>query len=91
MAFARGVQEMLLRGAPGDIVVFPAVPREWRGKVVSFRDLLVPGGHRVSARLAPNGDVRGSITGFSDVSLAVVLPGGARKALRLKTGVAMGF
>lgn len=91
LAFARGVQEMLLRGTPGDIVVFPAVPREWKGKEISFRDLLVPGGHRVSARLAPDGSVRGAVTGFADASSAVVLPGGERRALGLRKGVAVEF
>ena len=37
--------------------VFPALPREWDGKEVSFSNLRIPGGHRVSATRAADGTV----------------------------------
>ena len=91
LAMARGVQEMLLSGKPGDISVFPALPKAWQGREVSFRDLLLPGGHRVSARRAADGTVSGSVTGFADASLTLVLPTGARRALQVRKGAATEF
>jgi alpha-L-fucosidase 2 len=41
------VQEMLLRSAYGEVVVFPATPSRWQD--ASFRDLRAEGGWRVSA------------------------------------------
>ena len=41
------VQEMLIRSAFGEVVVFPATPAWWQD--VSFRDLRAEGGWRVSA------------------------------------------
>ena len=41
------VQEMLLRSAFGEVVVFPATPGHWRD--ASFRDLRAEGGWKVSA------------------------------------------
>ena len=91
LAMARGVQEMLLRGTPGDIVLFPAMPKEWEGREVAFRDLLVPGGHRVTARRTSDGAVRGTVTGFADASLTLVTPDGSRRPLRVQKGVATEF
>ncbi|MBP5319972.1 MAG: hypothetical protein J6334_03205 [Kiritimatiellae bacterium] len=57
--YARGIQEMLLAYDPraNTVVLFPALPRAWEGKEVSFRDLRIPGGHRISARRAPDGTI----------------------------------
>ena len=79
--FARAVQEMLVGAYDNGIRLFPAVPAAWRTKTVSFRDLRVPGGHRVTAALAPDGSVCGSVTGFSDGKIILVLPDG--KALNV--------
>ena len=79
--FARVVQEMLVGAYDNGIRLFPAVPAAWRTKTVSFRDLRVPGGHRVTAALAPDGSVCGSVTGFSDGKSILVLPDG--KALNV--------
>ena len=49
MAFAAGVQEMLLQSHTGEIMLFPAIPESW--KDVSFRDLRAVGGYLVSAEL----------------------------------------
>ena len=37
--------------------LFPALPKEWDGKEVSFRNLRLPGGHRVSAKRAADGTI----------------------------------
>ena len=57
--FARGLQEMLLSYDPHTDTyrLFPALPKAWNGKEVSFRNLRLPGGHRVSARRAADGTV----------------------------------
>lgn len=57
--YARGIQEMLLQYDPREnrVTLFPALPQAWDGKEVSFRDLRVPGGHRISARRAADGAV----------------------------------
>ena len=57
--FARGVQEMLLSYDlhSNTVKLFPALPKEWDGKEVSFRDLRVPGGHRISATRAADGKI----------------------------------
>lgn len=81
--FARAVQEMLIGEYGDEIRIFPAVPLEWRRKGVSFRDLRIPGGHKVSARLEPDGSVHGSVTGFSDATVTFVLPDGERRRLLL--------
>jgi hypothetical protein len=47
MAFASGVQQMLLQSHTDTIRVFPAIPEDWRD--VSFRDLRVRGAFLVSA------------------------------------------
>ena len=91
LAMARGVQEMLLSGRPGDIAVFPALPKAWDGREVSFRNLRVPGGHRVTARRAPDGTVSGSVTGFADASLTLLLPGGERHSISVRKDAATGF
>jgi len=54
MAFASGVQEMLLQSHSGVIRVFPAIPSDW--KDVSFDKLRAIGSFVVSASLE-NGDV----------------------------------
>ena len=66
--FARAVQEMLVGAYDDGIHLFPAVPAAWRSKTVSFANLRVPGGHRVTASLAPDKRVCGSVTGFSMAS-----------------------
>ena len=86
MAMARGVQEMLLRGEWGRISLFPALPREWADKEVSFRGLAVPGGHRVSARKTADGAVSAEILGFSDATVQLVLPNGSRREIALAAG-----
>lgn len=57
--YARGLQEMLLSYDPhtDTYKLFPALPKAWDGKEVSFRDLRLPGGHRVSAKRAADGTV----------------------------------
>ena len=57
--YARGIQEMLLSYDPhtNTYRLFPALPKEWDGKEVSFRGLRLPGGHRVSAKRAADGTV----------------------------------
>ena len=57
--YARGIQEMLLSYDPHkkEVRLFPALPKEWDGKEVSFRNLRVPGGCRISARRAADGKV----------------------------------
>ena len=57
--YARGIQEMLLSYDPhtNTYRLFPSLPKVWDGKEVSFRDLLLPGGHRVSAKRAADGTV----------------------------------
>lgn len=57
--YARGIQEMLLSYDPatGRYRLFPALPKAWDGKEVSFWDLRLPGGHRVSAKRAADGTV----------------------------------
>ena len=57
--YARGIQEMLLSYDPHSNTyrLFPALPKEWDGKEVSFRNLRLPGGHRVSAKRAADGTI----------------------------------
>lgn len=57
--YARGIQEMLLSYDPatGNYTLFPALPKEWEGKEVSFKNLRIPGGHRVSAKRTADGTV----------------------------------
>ena len=57
--YARGIQEMLLSYDPAtnSYRLFPALPKAWDGKEVSFRDLRLPGGHRVTAKRAADGTV----------------------------------
>ena len=57
--FARGIQEMLLSYDPHrrEVRLFPALPKAWDGKEVSFRNLRLPGGGRISARRAADGKV----------------------------------
>lgn len=47
MAFASGVQEMLIQSHRGMIEIFPAIPNEWQD--VSFKDLRTEGAFLVSA------------------------------------------
>lgn len=47
MAFASGVQEMLIQSHRGVIEIFPAIPEEWQD--VSFKDLRTEGAFLVSA------------------------------------------
>jgi alpha-L-fucosidase 2 len=65
--FARGLQEMLLAYDPhaNTATLFPALPRAWDGREVSFRNLRVPGGHRISATRAADGRVTHSIVPWS--------------------------
>jgi alpha-L-fucosidase 2 len=58
-AFARAVQEMLLSCdvQNNTYTLFGALPRVWDGKTVSFRNLRLPGGHRVSATRHADGSV----------------------------------
>ena len=62
--FARGIQEMLLAYDYGknEYALFPALPREWDGKEISFRNLRIPGGHRVSATRTVDGKVKCEFT-----------------------------
>ena len=64
--FARGIQEMLLQYDPhtNTVTLFPALPKRWDGKEVSFRDLRIPGGHRLSATRAANGIVTHHLTPY---------------------------
>ena len=57
--YARGIQEMLLSYDPHnkEVHLFRALPKEWDGKEVSFRNLRVPGGCMISARRAADGRV----------------------------------
>ncbi len=61
--YARGIQEMLMGWDAQERVatLFPALPREWDGREVSFRGLRIPGGHKVSARRAADGTVSWSV------------------------------
>ncbi|MBR3820278.1 MAG: hypothetical protein IKJ37_01510 [Kiritimatiellae bacterium] len=86
LAMARGVQEMLLRGEWGRISLFPAIPKAWKGKAISFRDLVVRGGHRVSASMDADGTVKARITGFSDCTVQLVMPDGRKKTVALRKG-----
>ena len=87
LAFARGVQEMLIRGKPGCISIFPAIPQAWIGHEISFRDLVAPGGHKVSANLTKDGSVSGSIVAFADVELDVSVRGGKTAHMALKKDI----
>lgn len=49
LAFAAGVQEMLLQSHTGTINIFPAVPKEWKN--LSFKDLRAEGAFIVSAEM----------------------------------------
>ena len=62
--FARGIQEMLLSydSHSNTYRLFPALPKEWDGKEVSFRNLRLPGGHRISAKRAADGTVTHEIS-----------------------------
>ena len=62
--YARGIQEMLLAYDPhaNTATLFPALPKEWDGREVSFRNLRVPGGHRISATRSADGKVTHSLT-----------------------------
>ena len=57
--YARGVQEMMLAYdyAANAVRLFPHWPKDWEGKSVSFENLRVPGGHRISAARAADGKV----------------------------------
>ncbi len=57
--YARGIQEMLLGYDmhKNEYRLFPALPKAWDGKEVSFTNLRIPGGHRISARRAADGTV----------------------------------
>lgn len=57
--YARGIQEMLLSYDPSSDTyrLFPALPKVWDGKEVSFCNLRLPGGHRVSAKRAEDGTI----------------------------------
>ena len=87
LAFARGVQEMLISGKPGCISIFPAIPQAWIGHEISFRDLVTPGGHKVSANLTKDGSVSGSIVAFADVELDVSVRGGKTAHMALKKDI----
>ena len=86
LAFARGVQEILLQGAFGHIRLFPSLPGEWKDKRVLFRGLLVPGGHKVSAAHEPDGRVRGEVVGFSREDVELTFPDGSSRMLKLEPG-----
>ena len=62
--YARGIQEMLLAYDPhaNTATLFPVLPKEWDGREVSFRNLRVPGGHRISATRSADGKVTHSLT-----------------------------
>lgn len=57
--YARGIQEMLLAYDCHSHTyrLFPALPKEWDGMEVSFRNLRLPGGHRVSAKRSADGTI----------------------------------
>ena len=60
MAFAAGVQEMLLQDHTGRINLFPAVPADW--KDISFDGLRAAGAFVVSAEMKDGKLVRAEIT-----------------------------
>jgi len=91
LAFARGVQELLLQGAFGRIRLFPSLPGEWKDKGVRFRDLLVPGGHKVCATHEPDGRVSGEVVGFSREEVELTFPDGSSRMLKLEPGKATRF
>ncbi len=64
--FARAVQEMLLQHDPhtNTVTLFPALPKHWDGKEVTFRDLRISGGHRLTATRAANGRVTYHLTPY---------------------------
>lgn len=66
--FARAVQEMLLGydWAANELSIFPAIPAEWDGKEISFRNLRIPGGHSVSAVRHADGSVEYSLSEFAN-------------------------
>ncbi len=49
MAFASGIQEMLIQSHTGTIALFPAIPAEWKN--VSFNQLRTMGAFLVSAKM----------------------------------------
>ena len=51
MGFVRAVEDMLLQDCFGIVSLFPAVPASFLEKGVSFKDLRLKGGHRISAEL----------------------------------------
>ncbi len=57
--YARAIQEMLLSYNPQNNTykLFPAVPKAWDGKEISFTNLRIPGGHRISAKRGADGKV----------------------------------
>ena len=57
--YARAIQEMLLSYDPvtDTYRLFPAVPKAWDGKEISFTNLRIPGGHRISAKRDANGKI----------------------------------
>lgn len=89
--FARAVQEMLIGAYADGIRLFPAVPVCWQLHDVSFRDLRVPGGHRISATLRPDGSIVGDVKGFSDTRLSLLLPDGSLRQLDVKVGRTVEF
>ena len=92
--FARAVREMLVSGGDGEIRVFPAVPTmdwEWCGRTVSFSNLVVDGGHCVSATRLGDGAVTGTVVGAPEGPVTVLMPEGRRQRLRLKKGVPVPF
>lgn len=64
--FARAVQEMLLSydSHTDTYKLFPSLPKAWDGKEVSFRNLRIPGGHRISARRASDGTISHEIVPY---------------------------
>jgi alpha-L-fucosidase 2 len=84
-AAAQGVQEMLLQGQRGRIVVFPAVPDSW--KEVSFEKLRAEGAFLVSAQRRNGSPVRVEIFAERGGPVTVISPfTGTEIGLTLKTG-----
>lgn len=78
MAFASGVQLMLLQNHDGTICVFPALPSDW--KDVSFSNLRAPGAFLVSARME-GGVVTGlSVTSEKGGRARIMIPGQSEPA-----------
>jgi len=85
-AYQRAIQEMLLLEEGGRVLLFAGLPKEWREKKVSFRNLRLEGGYLVSASYQ-----RGKVTSLQVASprkgsLCFGFPGGESKQYPLEEG-----